>query len=500
MASVKAAAVGVSPGQVNFCDASAASCTDIHLLGTVQFYQTDPGAVIAFFNLHPGIGSHSYKAVFVATPNGVPAYEGSSSSNVALTITGKFPTKISIVGSLSVGNYSQKGTVTGLVNALGMATPSGAVSFPDTNNGNLSLGSATMGLGTEAFDFGDPSNLSTGVLPSSVAVGDFNLDGFPDLVTADSGSNPVTIRLGSGNGNLAAATNSPVTVGRNPAFVVVADFNSDGRPDVAVANYNDGTVTILLGNGDGTFTPALHSPVTVGGGPISLAEGDFSGDGIADLAVANVKDNTVSVLLGKGDGTFSEAARGPISVVGASPSSVAVADFNRDGKLDLVVAVVGPNSVTILLGNGDGTFTEAANSPITVGFGPYSVAVADFNGDGIPDLATANDTGVNNNPGTVTILLGSGSGGFSQASGSPISVGINPLIVAVGDFNADGKVDLAVTNENDNSIPILLGNANGTFTSAECPDIGGPVSPFRCNRRLQWRWVNGLGRFQLQPS
>jgi hypothetical protein len=201
--------------------------------------------------------------------------------------------------------------------------------------------------------------------------------------------------------------------------------------------------------------------------------GDFSGEGIPDLATANVVDNTVSILLGNGNGTFTQAANSPRKVFGSSPSSVAVADFNRDGKLDLVVAVVGPNDVSILLCNGDGTFTEAANSPVTVGLTPYSVAVADFNGDGIPDLVTANDDVVNGNPGTVTILLGVGDGGFTEATGSPIPVGINPLIVAAGDFNADGKVDLAVTNENDNSVAILLGDGDGTFTSS--PSIHTPA-------------------------
>jgi hypothetical protein len=479
IAAVKAGTVEVWPGQVNFCDASTPSCNDIHLLGTAQLFQTGPGAGTAFFTFHPGIGAHSYRAVFAGTPNGATAYAGSASRNVELIVTGTFPTKTSISGSGGVGNYSLKATVTGLVDASGLAAPSGTVSFPDTGNGNLSIASASLGAGAEAFGLANPSNTATGIFPSAVAVGDFNGDGFPDVVTADSGSNSVSILLGSGNGGFTPAANSPVAVGHDPSFVAVGDFNSDGTLDLAVANFNDGTVTILLGNGDGTFIQATNSPATVGGGPLSLAVGDFNGDGIADLAVANVKDNTVSILLGNGNGTFSGAAQSPIHVIGSSPSSVVVADFNKDGQLDIAVAIVSPNNVTVFLGNGNGTFTKAANSPVTVGLTPYSIAVGDFNGDGIPDLVTANDADVNDNPGTVTILLGSGDGGFTQASGSPVSVGVNPLIVAAGDFNADGKVDLAVTNENDNSIAILLGNVDGTFTvtpSAHVPANRFPLS------------------------
>ena len=228
-----------------------------------------------------------------------------------------------------------------------------------------------LGTATQAIGFGNPSSPVTGRSPNRVAAGDFNGDGIVDLVTADSGADALTILLGGGDGSFTQAAGSPVATGSDPSWVAISDLNSDGKLDLAVTNYNSSDVTILLGNGDGTFTPALNSPVAVGRGPLSIAVGDFNGDGIPDLATANAVDNTVTILLGNGNGMFSQAANSPIRVSGSSPASVAVADFNRDGKLDLVVAVVGPNDVSILLGNGDGTFTEAANSPGTCG--PYAL-------------------------------------------------------------------------------------------------------------------------------
>ncbi|MGA9670577.1 MAG: TIGR03118 family protein, partial [Terracidiphilus sp.] len=466
-AAVMAGTTPVPQGQVNFCDASAPSCTDIHLLGSAQLIDAGQGIGTVVFRFHPGIGNHSYKAVFAGTPRGSTAYAASTSSTVALIVTGSFPTKTSLVGSGTQGNYSLTATVTGLVNASGVAAPSGTVSFLDTSSGNISLASAALGAGTQILSFQNSSNAAAeGANGPSMAVGDFNSDGIPDLAVANEDDDSVTIFLGDGSGAFTPATNSPVVVGVAPASIAMADFNGDGKADLAVANLGDNTVTILLGNGDGTFTHATGSPITVGRGPISIAAGDFSGDGVPDLAVANVTDNTVTILLGNGNGTFTQAAGSPLALIGSSPSSVAIADFNGDGKLDFAVAIVGPNNVTTFLGNGDGTFTKAAGSPAATGLGPISVAVGDFNRDGIPDLVTANDADVNDNPGTLTILLGDGSGGFTQAGGSPIAAGINPVSVAVADFNGDGIADLVALAANDTTVTILLGHGDGTFMRA----------------------------------
>src|ERR1039458_9200554 len=299
------------------------------------------------------------------------------------------------------------------------------------------------------------SPFAVGTNPWSAAVGDFNGDGKPDLAVANESSNNVTVLLGNGSGGFTAASGSPFAAGANPYSVAVGDFNGDGKPDLAVANYSSNNVTVLLGNGSGGFTAASGSPFAAGILPVSVAGGGFNGDGKPDLALANYGSNNVTVLLGNGSGGFTPASGSPFAV-GTGPNSVAVGDFNGDGKPDLAVANSSSNNVTVLLGNGSGGFTAAAGSPFAVGARPYSVAVGDFNGDGNPDLAAANLDSDN-----VTVLLGNGSGGFTAASGSPFAVGTGPASVAVGDFNGDGKPDLAVANLyfTSNNVTVLLNTA-----------------------------------------
>jgi hypothetical protein len=443
----------VTTGLVTFCDATAAYCENSAIIGTAQL--TSAGTAV--IKLVPGIGSHSYKAVFGGNTTSLK----STSSAQALVVTGTFPTATAISSSGSAGSYTLTGTVVGTGSAS--LSPTGTVSFLDTSNGNAVLGSQTLGSGVAALSFANSSTPAVGNEPAAVTVGDFNGDGKADLAVANGSSGTVTVLLGNGDGTFTAAAGSPITVGSRPVSVAVGDFNGDGKADLAVANYVDNTVTVLLGNGDGTFT-AAGSPIVVGNGPESVVVGDFNGDGKADLAVANNGDNTVTVLLGNGDGTFT-AAGSPI-VVGNGATSVAVGDFNGDGKADLAVANYVDNTVTVLLGNGDGTFTPAAGSPIVVGNGPGSVVVGDFNGDSKSDLAVAN-----NGDNTVTVLLGNGDGTFT-AAGSPIVVGNGATSVAVGDFNGDGKADLAVANYGSGTLTVLLGNGDGTFAAA----AGSPIT------------------------
>src|SRR6266700_3894325 len=301
--------------------------------------------------------------------------------------------------------------------------------------------------------------------PSGIAVGDFNGDGKLDLAVVNFGDWNVYVLLGNGDGTFQAARSVYFASGGGfPWSIAAGDFNGDGKLDLAVSNYGDNSLSVLLGNGDGTF----QAPRTfaVGTNPAQVAIGDFNGDGKLDVAVSSVGSNTVSVLLGNGDGTFLPPL---ITPVGANPWYFAVGDFNGDGKLDLAVADYGcpldcnsspSNTVTVLLGLGNGTFQPAPS--LTVGNGPAGVAVGDFNGDGRQDLAVAN---VNDN--TLSVLLGNGDGTF-QAPHTFADPGMtHPYFVAVSDFNRDGKQDLVVTNHLFATISVLLGNGDGTFQTAQ---------------------------------
>jgi hypothetical protein len=450
----------LTTGQVNFCDATATYCTDIHLLGAAQL--TSAGA--ATLKFRPGVGSHSYKAVFLGTPRGGSVYAGSASSASALTVTGPAQSSTTIAQSGNPGNY----TLTATVGVPSTDTPTGTVSFLDTSYGNTVVGTAALGAGSTGLTFINSQTPLAGDDPWSVATGDFNGDGIPDLAVANYSDGTVTILLGNGDGTFTQATNSPIALGNTTFAVVVGDFNRDGKADLDVlSGYYNGTVTIFLGNGDGTFTQAAGNP-TAAGNPSGTNEaaviGDFNGDGIPDLAVAN-DAGSVTILLGNGDGTFTPASGGPITM-GETPLSLAVGDFNGDGILDFATVNFDNANISIFLGNGDGTFTQAAGSPIPVGSYPYAISAADFNKDGKIDLAVANSAYTSSSTGTVTILLGNGDGTFTQAADSPVTVGYGPRSAAVGDFNGDGIPDLAVANNYNDTVTILLGNGDGTFAMA----------------------------------
>jgi len=490
-ATVMAGGTPVAPGQVNFCDATAKFCTDIHLLGTAQL-TTNGTATLKF---RPGVGSHSYKAVLAE-----PADLGPSASTASsLTVTasqgaGQLATTTYLEASGVPNIFSLTATVLGTGNTL----PTGMVSFADESNGNAVLGTAALtsetGTGFASSLLLPVTSQNTG---NTVLTADFNGDGFPDLVIL--GNNTISVLLGNGDGTFTAA---PSPSNDLPGAIAVGDFNGDGIPDLAVAPVLDeGNSEVLLGNGDGTFSIANGS-LGIGSGVAtsnSIAAADFNGDGKLDIveACASLGDQPCNLLLiqsGNGDGTFIEFSSVPLSFLGSQsmavgdfngdgqpdvavtnsgtngvnvflnnggglsavsaipptgtgPTSIAAADFNGDGKLDLAVANYGSNNVTILLGNGDGTFTAAA-SPAT-GTAPNSVAVADFNGDGVPDLAVANAGSSN-----VTILLGNGDGTFTAAAGPAADTGSTSVVLA--DFNGDGKEDLVVANSGDSSATALL--------------------------------------------
>lgn len=265
------------------------------------------------------------------------------------------------------------------------------------------------------------------------------------------------------------APGSPIEVGAQPHSVAGADLTGDRRPDLAVANYGSDDVAILRGNGAGGF--GAPTSIGVGDGPLGLAVGDFNRDRKPDLAVANADSDDLSILLGNGSGGFAPA--GPRIALTNGPWYVVTGDLNRDRKLDLVVTHVGfsgtnvpSTDVSILLGNGRGGFAHAPGSPLTVGRVPYGVEIVDLNRDRKPDLAIANQF-----DDFVSILLGDGTGRFSPAPGSPIVVGPGPSWLDAADFNGDRKADLAVAVGSGN-VTVLLGNGRGGFAHAP----GSPIA------------------------
>ncbi|MBI3292601.1 MAG: VCBS repeat-containing protein, partial [Elusimicrobia bacterium] len=237
--------------------------------------------------------------------------------------------------------------------------------------------------------------------------------------------------------------------GEGPHWDVVSeDFNGDSVMDLAVANYgtpsNPGRyVFILRGNGDGTFQRAGN--VEVGRGPSAIAVGDFRGDDHVDLAVANVVSNDLSILLDNGDGTFQSARN---YQVGGNPTRLAIGDFTGDGIQDIAAAYNEAN-VSVLIGNGDGTFQPAQDAVRRKGLiTPADLCVGDFNHDGLQDLAIAN--GSHN---TIAVLLSTGDGTFQTPQF--FAVGAYPGSITTGDFNGDGLQDIAVTNEFSDTISVL---------------------------------------------
>jgi FG-GAP-like repeat/Cep192 domain 4 len=393
----------------------------------------------------------------------VPMTTAPGGSGFTLTVNGTGFVSSSVVnwnGTALATTFVASSQLTATAPASDIATP-GTATVTVTN--------PTPGGGTSNVEFFDVSGFANSVtftqLPpapglddvSGIITADFNGDGKLDLAYLVEAIAPgsVIIQLGNGDGSFQAPVSYPA--GDVPSALVASDFNGDGKLDVAAANTQGNTISILLGNGDGTFKSQITVPTAPG--PLVLVAGDFNGDGKLDLAAANRYQDSgdvggVSILLGNGDGTFQSHVDYATSLFAYATT---IGDFNGDGNLDLIFFLGGslPGQLLFLPGNGDGTFQSPQSFPADSNV--ESLIAADFNEDGNLDLVTA-DLG-----GGAYVFLGNGNGTFQSAvEYAPGHLG---LCLAAGDFNADGKLDLALTNQDQDSFSVLLGNGDGTFQS-----------------------------------
>jgi hypothetical protein len=298
------------------------------------------------------------------------------------------------------------------------------------------------------LSFAPHVDFAVGSYAISTVTGDFNGDGAPDVATANVGAGTVSVLLGVGDGTLAPRVD--YATGAGPICVAVGDFDGDGKQDLATADSDANSVSVLLGNGDGTFR--ARSAYPAGNYTVAVAVGDFDKDGNMDLVVANGLDGTVGLLLGDGDGGF---AAQTTFAAGAQSYSVAVGDLNGDGRQDLVAACIADDCVAVLLNTGAATF--APKVIYTTGSRPFSPVLRDLDGDGKLDLAVAS-MGTD----SVDVLLGNGDGTFGAAT--DFATGVNPHGVAVADVDLDGTPDLAVSNlSSSGGVSVLCGRGDGTF-------------------------------------
>ncbi|CAF2133790.1 unnamed protein product, partial [Rotaria magnacalcarata] len=317
---------------------------------------------------------------------------------------------------------------------------------------NSSSNDVTVLLGFGNGSFANESSSSTGAYPQSVAVGDFNKDTHLDIVIANSGSNTTSVLLGYGNGSFSVATT--FSVGSSPQFVAVGDFNNDIKLDIVVANFLSNDVSVLLGYGNDSFANEIR--FSTGVRPYSIAVDDLNNDTRMDIVVSNVFSNDVSVLLGYGDGSFANQIR---FSTGSWPKSVAIGNFNSDNRLDIVVASNGNMSVSILLQYNRGFLKNELSCASGSGSKLRYTAVGGMNDDGQLDIILAN-YGTNN----VGILFGLGNSSFLNQMIFNTGLNSHPSAIAIGDFNDDAQLDFAVTYDGARTADIFLGYGNGTFT------------------------------------
>ncbi len=464
--------------------------------GKTTFFYTLPGATATLSNFLSNV--HAGRRVLLRAEDGQPA---------TFFVGERFPVSLAQYSSSLVGNANSVATQTPTASAPNSALPVITVTtgtnpdfvatadfnddnFQDFVVANFTDGTLSLydGNPTTPGTFLTPTTIQVGAGPAWISTGFFNTktdttNTIVDLAVANQTDGTVSILHGNGDGAFTAEPTLTLPAGAGPTAIAVADFNGDGFADLAVVNKNANTVSIFLGNGDETF----QTPTTLvtGNAPTSIVAQAFNPNApaIIDLAVTNSTDNTLQIFLGNGKGAFTN---GVTYNTGVTPVYVASADLDLDGNLDLAVADSGAatsansvgNSISVFLGNGDGTFIKPGGTRMDFAAGttPTSFVIADFNDDGIPDLIV---TASGDN--AAALMLGAG-GGFLNAP-IEVPVGTTPDSIATADFNGDGLPDVVISNFGSNTASIILdsssligllsGSATGTqFPNAQYIDIG----------------------------
>ncbi len=315
----------------------------------------------------------------------------------------------------------------------------------------------------------EPVKIKAGKGPGCIEVADLNHDKIPDLIVTNEQDSSVIILLGKGNIQFSEAKGSPFPAGHLVNDVAIGDYNNDGNIDLAFANHERRYLTVLHGNGKGSFVLAPQSPFSVDVIPHThgIATGDFDHDGRLDLVTDSWGNNRVQVLFGDNGKGFKTP--GIFFNVGKHPyQRLRVADVNKDSNMDIITTNLEGDNATVLLGNGKGNFIEENSSPFPCGDSPFGIAIGDVNADGNLDLAiinspasTADRTGKNG----LTVLYGDGTGKFTMMQGSPYAAGKIPNRIATGDVNGDAVNDIVVSDNDGNMIYLFLMSKNGVLST-----------------------------------
>ncbi len=468
-------------------------------------FQGAPGGVAILINKGDGTFKPAVSYSAGTTPNALAAFDVNKDHILDLVVSDNATSSIYVL----IGNAN--GTFNAAV-PYQAAGSGDSVTVADFNNdgnpdiagiGGFPASVATILLGNGNGTFHAGATFPIGSARGYIAAGDLNGDAKMDLAIASAVAQTVTTFLGAGDGTFQRLATYATSY--HPDGLVLADFNHDGKLDVLVAqgdarafgaNPDSDNIDVLLGNGDGTLQAAFVYPV--GGGPSMLAVADVNKDGKLDIITPNPFSNDVSVLLGQGGGKFHAGTTLTLPNSGGTlprPNAVAAGDLNGDGNIDLALAESNLSKVGVAFGKGDGTFQ--APLQLAVSMQPRFVAIGDFNGDQKPDLAVANygDTSFSSpNPGNVSIILATGGGNFQPAAN--MSAGDHPLFIASADLNGDGKLDLVAVNEgvfdgDPGGASIFLGKGDGTFQPAQ--NVAAGVNP----TSVAIGDINGDGRLDL---